>query len=91
MAATDSYYTKEEILVEIPKGRDQVRVQIGHKMLRGEPRMYLDIRAWYPDDSGILRPGKGFAKPMSKEEMAQVAEGIRAYVQDGTVLETKGA
>lgn len=91
MAATDSYYTKEEVLLEMPKGRDQIRVQIGHKMLRGEPKMYLDIRAWYPDDAGIYRPGKGFAKPMSKEEMGLVAKAIKDYVTDGTVLETKEA
>lgn len=86
MATTDSFYTKEEVLAEIPKGRDTLRIMIGHKNLRGEPVKYLDIRVWYPDDSGILRPGKGFAKPMTPEEMTQVSQAIADYVSTGKTL-----
>ena len=85
---TDNFYTKEEVLLRLPKGRDEIRVQVGHKMLRGEAKRYLDIRAWYPDEAGIYRPGKGFAKPLTEEEMLRVAEAIRAYIQEGRVIET---
>jgi hypothetical protein len=76
---TDQWYRDEEVLVEMPKGRDTMKVIIGHKMLRGELKTYLDIRMWYVDDDGILRPGRGFAKPLTKTEMELVGKAILDY------------
>lgn len=77
----DSYYTEEETLVEMPKGRDLIKLMIGRKEVRGEKKEYLDLRVWYTDDAGISRPGKGFAKPLTLEEMKAIGEGILGYVK----------
>lgn len=80
MAKTDTFYTKEEVLLELPKGRDTIRLMIGHKNLRGEPKTYLDLRVWYLDEDDNLLPGKGFAKPLNTTEMTLIAENILKYV-----------
>ncbi len=80
---TDTFYTREDTLCEIPIGRAKIVVKIGHKNLRGEPKKYCDIRTWYPDAEGIYKPGRGFAKPMTDDDLLQMAEAIRAYVLDG--------
>lgn len=76
----DKYYTNEEVLLEVSKGKDKIRLMIGSKAVRGEDKEYLDLRVWYPDDEGNLCPGKGFAKPLSKGEMTQIADAISEYV-----------
>lgn len=85
---TDTFYTREDTLCEIPIGRAKIVVKIGHKNLRGEPKKYCDIRTWYPDTEGIYKPGRGFAKPMTDDELLQMAEAIRAYVLTGATLQT---
>jgi len=79
MSVTDKWYTTEETLVEIPKGRDLIRVVIGKKLVRDEPKVYLDIRTWYRDDEDKLCPGKGFAKPVTKEELIQIADALKDF------------
>lgn len=73
--AQDFYY-KEEVLLQFPKGRDEVKIQLGFKQVKGEEKIYLDVRKWYYDDADQLQPGKGFAAPMTAEEMLKIGEAI---------------
>ena len=77
--AGDKFYTEENVLAQFKKGRDEVKVMIGKKEVRGEQKEYLDIRKWYYDDGDELQPGKGFASPMTREEMKVVGEAIVTY------------
>lgn len=79
LGETDREYRKQEILVEIPKGKDTVKVIIGHKMVSGVLKKYLDVRVWYPNDDNEIKPGRGFAKPLNKEEMARIGQVILDY------------
>ncbi len=76
------FYTKEEVLLQFKKGRDEVKVMLGHKVVKGEPKVYLDIRKWYYDDADQLQPGKGFAAPITPEEMLNIGEAIVAKAKE---------
>ncbi|HHW27525.1 MAG TPA: hypothetical protein GXX23_09395 [Firmicutes bacterium] len=80
LKATDTYYSKEDVLAEIPRGQAVIRAVVGHKMVKGEPTSYFDIRTWYPNDMGNRVAGKGFAKPMTKAEMRLLAESILEFI-----------
>jgi hypothetical protein len=56
-----NFYNKTETLLTIPLPRgEEIRVVKGTKENGTE---YMDIRTWYEDDSGEMKPGKGIGKP----------------------------
>jgi len=82
MASTDNFYTKSEVLVEFPHKSGAIRIIIGQKLLRGEPKTYLDIRTWYPySEHQQLVPGKGFAKPIDRENLYQIGTALCRYAE----------
>ena len=55
-----SFYEKTEILLKVPQPRrEEIRVTKGYKE---NGTVYIDIRTWYEDEDGEMKPGKGFAK-----------------------------
>lgn len=54
------FYEKQTTLgaVKTPRG-EELRLVVAER--QGKP--YVDIRTWYADDSGEMKPGKGIGKP----------------------------
>jgi hypothetical protein len=72
----DNWYKSMKTLLEYPQGKDTVKVIVAEKVVKGETRTYLDIRKWYEDEDGELKPGKGFAAPVTPFQMRQIANAI---------------
>lgn len=82
MDQSDKFYTEEVELFNLHRSDAAIiKGIIGHKVVRGEAKEYFDLRVWYTDDSGVVRPGKGFAKPFTKEELKLLGTAIIAYAE----------
>lgn len=54
------FYSNQRTLgaVKTPRG-EELRLTIAER----QGKQYIDIRTWYADDSGEMKPGKGIGKP----------------------------
>lgn len=54
------FYSNQHTLgaVKTPRG-EELRLTIAER----QGKQYIDIRTWYPDDEGEMKPGKGLGKP----------------------------
>ena len=54
------FYQKQTTLgaVTTPRG-EELRLTIAER----QSKPYIDIRTWYPDEDGEMKPGKGLGKP----------------------------
>lgn len=75
----DSYYANTVDLLSIVRGRAVIRCRICKRDLRGEEKEYLDLRTWYANDGGLVMPGKGFAKPFTRNELLALGTAIIEY------------
>ena len=71
----DQFWDEENLVGQVPKGRDVVQVRRCVK----KQRCYIDIRTFWHDDADELRPGKGVALPVEVAE--KVIELMREAVK----------
>jgi hypothetical protein len=71
----------ETVLAEIPRARGEVlRISVG----AWKGRLLTQIRLWYRDQSGELRPGKGVAlKPDEIEQTITALQAARDRIEGG--------
>ena len=55
-----AFWDDEQLVGEVPKGRDVVQV----RLVSRNGKRYVDVRAYWEDGAGERKPGKGIALPV---------------------------
>lgn len=87
-----SYYVNQKTLLIVPRPRgEEIRVTLGE---RANGDQYVDVRTWYENDEGEMRPGKGIATKDINSLWDEIAKAILERAdrknQEAKVYDPKG-